>query len=126
MRNSGTYGKGAKGKADRLTSLIVRSRGACEACGESEYRKLQCAHIVPRTFSATRTDEANCLCLCWSCHRKFTDDPFAWVTFVHQHIGEAEYERLRTKARDGVGTKIDWESEAMRLTVAWKRIEAAA
>lgn len=126
MRSGGTYGKGAKGKADRLFSLIVRSDGICRSCGDRDYRKLQCAHIIPRTFSATRTDEANAMCLCWSCHRRYTDDPFAWVSFVDATIGREEYDRLKTKAREGVGTKVDWESEAMRLTVAWKRIEAAA
>ena len=126
MRSTGTYAKGSKGKADRLLSLIVRSRGRCESCGDTEYRKLQCAHIVPRTFSATRTDEANCLALCWSCHRRFTDDPFAWVHFVHSLIGEAGYDALKTKAREGVGVKVDWEAEAQRLADAWKRIEQAA
>lgn len=120
------YGKGPKGKATRLHSLIVRSRGACESCGVRDYGKLQCAHIVPRGFAWTRTDEANALCLCASCHKRFTDDPFAFVAFVTEHIGVEEYERLRTKAREGVNRKFDWESEAMRLTIEWKRIEAAA
>ena len=124
MRNRGTYGKGSKGKADRLTSLIVRSRGVCEACGERAYEKLQCAHIVPRTFSATRCDETNCLALCWSCHRRFTDDPFAWVAFVHAYIGEENYQRLRDRAREGVGVKVDWDAVASDLAERWKRIEA--
>jgi hypothetical protein len=123
MRNRGTYGKGAKGKADRLTSLLARSRGRCESCGDTTYEKLQCAHVVPRTFSATRCDLSNVLALCWSCHRRFTDDPFAWVSFVHSYLGEVEYQRLRDKARTGVGVKVDWEAVAADLAEQWGRVE---
>jgi hypothetical protein len=126
MRNKGTYGKGSKGKADRLLSLVVRSRGICAACGETDYSKLQCAHIVPRTFSATRTDETNCFALDWKCHRRFTDNPFEWVSFVERTIGRVEYERLMRKARDGVGTKVDWDAEVARLAEVWKSIEEKA
>ena len=126
MRNRGTYGKGSKGKADRLFSLIIRSEGSCRSCGERDYSKLQCAHIIRRTYSATRTDEANAMPLCWSCHRRFTDDPFAWVAFVLSLIGEDEYERLDRKAKDGVGVKVDWDAEAARLDAIWKRLEKAA
>jgi hypothetical protein len=126
VRNRGTYGKGAKGKADRLLSLVVRSRGVCQACGETDYSKLQCAHIVPRTFSATRTDEANCFALCARDHRRFTDNPFEWVSFVERTIGRPEYDRLMLKAREGVGIKVDWDAEAERLAGVWKTLEAAA
>lgn len=116
MRDRGTYAKGNRGKADRLFSLIVRSRGACEACGEREYRKLQTAHIVRRAYSATRTDEDNALCLCWSCHRRFTDDPIAWVRFLEQHIGTFEMDRLRQKAEGGVKAgALFWQDELARL-----------
>lgn len=126
MRNTGTYGKGAKGKADKLFSLIIRSAGRCAACGDNDYRKLQCAHIVSRRYSVTRTDEDNAVALCWGCHRRFTDDPFAWVTWVYGYMGEEAYEALRVKARDGVGTKVDWSAEADRLAAIWKRIEGRA
>lgn len=126
MRNTGTYGKGAKGKADRLFSLIIRSEGMCRSCGEREYRKLQCAHVIPRRYSVTRTDESNAMALCWSCHRRFTDDPFAWVSFIFSTLGEAEYDRLKVKAREGVGVKVDWEAEAARLDAIWQRINKGA
>lgn len=116
MRDTGTYAKGPKGKADRLFSRIVRSRGACEACGDNDYRKLQCSHIVRRAFNATRCDEDNALALCWSCHRRFTDDPIAWVRFLDEQIGRYELDRLREKANAGVKAgKTFWADEVARL-----------
>lgn len=120
------YGRGAKGKATRLHSLIVRARGRCERCGDTRPDTLQCAHIVKRVFAHTRTDEANAFCLCASCHRHLENEPFEFVAFVVSRIGEAEYERLRTKAREGVNRKFDWNAEAARLEAVWKQMEAAA
>lgn len=116
MRDTGTYAKGDRGKADKLFSLIVRSRGACEACGESEYRKLQTMHIIRRAYSATRCDEDNALCGCWKCHRRFTDDPISWVDFLDVYIGRSEVDRLRQKAEAGVkGGSTFWADEVARL-----------
>lgn len=116
MRDRGTYAKGDKGKADRLFSLIVRSRGVCEACGDNDYRKLQCAHIVRRAFSATRCYEPNALALCWTCHRRFTDDPIAWVRFLDDRFGPQHLEQLRRMAEAGVKAgKSYWSDEVARL-----------
>lgn len=114
------YGKGAKGKATRLHAQIVRARGRCERCGIVD-DTLQCAHIVARSFMATRTDENNAWCLCASCHWKLTGDPFLHVQFAIQTHGEDGYELLRVKAREGVGRKVDWDIEAARLTARWKQ-----
>ena len=111
------YGKGPKGKATRLHSLVVRSRGACENCGEGDYAKLQCAHVVGRRFNAVRTDEANAFCLCWKCHRHFTAWPLEFAAFVISKIGQDEYDRLKAKAEAGV--KVNdafWLAEVERLS----------
>ena len=110
------YGKGAKGRATKLHAELVRSRGRCERCGAvGEAAFLQCAHIVPRGFSHTRTDLANAWCLCASCHAILTNDPFLHVMFANATIGETAYEALRKKAQDGVRVKFDWEAEVVRL-----------
>lgn len=107
------YGTGAKGKATKLHSQIVRARGACERCGSTS--SLQCAHIVGRMFSWTRTDENNAWCLCGTCHHYLSHNPFEHVQFAHKTHGEDGYAALRQKAYDGVNRKFDWDAELARL-----------
>jgi hypothetical protein len=110
------YGKGAKGKATRLHSLVVRARGACERCGESDYSKLQCAHIVSRRFNNTRTDETAAWCLCWTCHRRLTEWPNEHVAFAWRTIGADAYAELRARAlSDRKWKDADWRAECERL-----------
>lgn len=105
--------KGAKAKCDTLFSKIIRSRGVCESCGESDYRKLQCAHIISRRYSSTRTDEFNAYSLCWTCHRRFTDWPREFSHFITETIGSDKYEELSRKSQDY--KKMDWDAELVRL-----------
>lgn len=109
------YGKGAKGKATRLHSLVVRHRGACQRCGSM--KNLQCAHIISRKFSATRTDERNAWCLCASCHRRLTDWPNEHMAFVYVTIGEELFEVLKRRALDNPRPwrECDWQEEVNRL-----------
>jgi hypothetical protein len=118
-----SYGKGAKGKATVLHSKIVRSRGHCERCGGHE--RLQCAHIVRRTYSHTRTDTANAWCLCASCHFKVDGDAYEFTQLVKATVGEEFWQHLRKKAQDGVRVKFDWDAELERLQDVWAGIEAS-
>ena len=109
------YGKGSKGKATRLHSLVVRSRGSCERCGSGN--GLQCAHIISRRYSATRTDEVNAWCLCAGCHMRLTQHPYEHMEFVAQTIGMDRFDVLRAKAEAGVKTNdAFWQGEVERLT----------
>ncbi len=114
--------KGPKGKADRLFSQLIRSRGVCVKCGEQEYAKLQTMHIVSRRYTATRVDETNALCGCWKCHRYFTDNPVEWSLFLENTIGLAEYLRLKDKALQGVRQKVDWDTEVLRLKALLEQV----
>jgi hypothetical protein len=105
--------KGDKGKCDVLASKIVRSIGYCEKCGEQEYKKLTCSHIVGRRYSATRTDLDNLQCLCYSCHYYFENWPKEFSRWITKTIGIEKYEELKTKAE--VPTKMDWTAERKRL-----------
>ena len=107
------YGKGAKGKATKLHSKIVRTRGVCERCGETEYAKLQACHIISRTYSATRTLDENLWCLCATCHARLTKWPREHSHFITETIGSERYEVLRRKAE--TVTKMDWDAEYERL-----------
>src|SRR5687767_11227967 len=106
---STTYGRGARGRATKLHSLVVRSRGKCERCGETDYSKLQTAHVIPRRYAATRTDERNAFCMCARCHMRLTEWPNEFMAFISETIGLDEFHRLREKALSV--TKVDWEAE---------------
>jgi hypothetical protein len=111
------YAKGPKGKADRLFSLVVRARGACERCGESDYSKLQCAHIRRREFVATRTMELNAWCLCAGCHLLTHAEADEFMDLVEQTIGLETYFELKTINRESSKRwrAADWEAECVRL-----------
>ena len=108
---SNIYGKGDKGKATRLHALIVRDHGSCERCDSTH--ALQCAHIISRKYSNTRTSLNNAFCLCASCHMYFTDNPVDFGTFTIEKIGEEEYRVLLEQRQ--LTSKVDWKEEAKRL-----------
>ena len=70
-------------KLDLAWSKRVRDKGICEACLRSdELVKLEAAHIVGRSYRATRWVtwltidgktyyDSNGICLCHACHRTF-------------------------------------------------------
>mgnify|MGYP000591407466 CR=1 FL=1 len=120
------YGKGAKGKATKLHSIIIRSLGHCEACDYScgcldKWKhalgcKLQAAHIEGRTASGTRTQLRNAYCFDASCHRKFTDKPLTFSRFVTGTWAQSYRDRLLELSRPQTkGQKMDWEEEVVRL-----------
>lgn len=112
------YGKGAKGKADKLFSKIVRIDGKCQRCGSTD--NLQCAHIISRKYSATRTDLLNAWCLCSRCHRRLTDWPREHSHYITETIGSAKYDELRSKAEQV--TKMNWDDEYERLKEVAKQL----
>lgn len=89
-------------KADKLWSLIVRSRGRCEACGGGDGPGrfvLQGAHGFSRRYRGTRWLPINGFCLCSGCHVSFTHDPLAWDGWLRNVWGESVYSELRAKAQ---------------------------
>lgn len=94
---SDIYGKGHKGKATKLHSLVVRTVGICERCGGVD--NLQCAHIVSRRYNHTRTDLRNAFCLCAKCHLHFTYHPVEFGRFVEERIGKELYDELYKQAQ---------------------------
>lgn len=118
-----SYGKGDKAAATKLHSLIVRSRGRCERCGDTNYSKLQCAHIIRRRYSSTRTDESAAWALCWTCHDRVDNHPDDFMLLVEQTIGLDAYFALKAKAERP--TKVDWQAERARLKALLQELEAA-
>ena len=101
----------AKDKATKLHSELVRARGECQSCGSVEH--LQCAHIISRRYSNTRTRLDNALCLCAKCHLHYTEWPLSFTAFVVETVGADKYNELRQAALRSA--KVDWPAELERL-----------
>ena len=134
-----SYGSGAKGRATKLHSQIVRSIGYCENSEECGYEecpcedkwkhtrdcKLQCAHIEGRTASGTRTQLRNAYSLCASCHFTFGVKPLTFSRFVTTTWAQEHRQTLIELSRPMVtGQKMDWEWELDRLQEVQKRIKS--
>lgn len=87
-------------KADALFSLIVRARGKCQwhAIVGTCSGPLQCAHGIGRIYRSVRWDERNAFALCAGAHVWTTHHPLEWNQFMHDEMGEAALEALKTKA----------------------------
>lgn len=83
-----------KGKCDAIYSEIIKLKagGKCEETGATAY--LQCSHIVPRIYHATRWDLENALCLHRNRHKYYTHHPVEWRRFV----GERKFRELEERA----------------------------
>lgn len=121
--------KGAKAKADKLFSEIIRSLGYCEAEGwptpelaRSCSAQLQTAHIVTRKRSATRTDLRNAFCLCFSHHRYFTDFPREFSHFISDTWAAGYYDQIYWKSN--IPTKVDWQERVDFLSEVQRAINA--
>lgn len=110
--------KGDPGKADFLFSRLVRSRGACERCGAPA---TDTAHIIRRSWSATRCVEDNAWALCRSCHHLVDEWQVEFMRLVDRTIGEARLVELRQSAVAGIkglglSSAMFWRGEVERLT----------
>jgi 5-methylcytosine-specific restriction endonuclease McrA len=112
-----SYGKAAKAKATKLHSLAVRTRDGfrCRWCGvhRDEGKQIQCAHIISRSVSATRTDERNAVALCASCHWSQTKNPLVWARWIEKELGKEHLDDLLERGVPGV--KVNWDAEVERL-----------
>ncbi len=112
-------------EADRLFSLIVRSRGVCEAAGTAPDCKgvLQCCHGFTRGYMSTRWDERHSFCMCAGHHKYFTHKPLQWDEWRREQWGDDLYRELRTLALSGVVVRS--RDVLPRLRERWKQIEAS-
>lgn len=95
VRGLGLCRTHAKIEADRLFSLIIRSRGHCARCRTTT--NLQCAHIVSRRYLSVRWKTVNAFCLCAKDHTWFTHNPLEWELWVYEQIG-CSYDLLKKRA----------------------------
>lgn len=88
----------AKRKLDKLWSTYIRQRDkVCTFC-RSSYGKLDANHIMSRRHTATRWDVRNGNALCFTCHRRYHDDP-AWGAYMAKGlIGKDLFRSLFSEA----------------------------
>lgn len=92
--------------ADKLFSLIVRSKGQCAAhapiasdpFGTGCTQGLQCAHIVSRSYRSVRWSEDNAMPLCARAHVYYTHHALEWEAFVTERMGAADFASLKARA----------------------------
>lgn len=114
-------------RADKFFSLYIRDRDRIcqtrnlrpESCERDRF--LQCAHIVSRSYLATRLDPGNALGLCRSCHTYYTNHPLEWEHAIAILCGPLYLDRIKTRALDGARNAIrpDWEAEADKWESEW-------
>ena len=116
-----------RNKADRIFSLIIRSRGQCERCGQKPPKvKLETSHVFSRRYAWIRTDENNAFCLCSGCHRFVTANPTEHANFARGRwaaAGMPQAEDVLMVARDsGKLPSGFWEDEYSRLVEVADRL----
>jgi hypothetical protein len=61
-----------------------------------------CSHVHTRKHRSTRWNaNFGAVCLCAKCHRRFTDFPVEWGTFLRGYMGDSNYEEAK---------RLAWES----------------
>ena len=119
-----------KHRKDRAWSEAVKAKGPCVAIGQF-FRTVEMvtiefddgsrekwesvsfpthvcagpidpAHVMSRTFPATRHEVANGVPICRAAHDWFTVRPKAWESFCRQLLGDQEYDRLDAKAHGNI------------------------
>jgi len=104
--------------ADKAFSLAVRHarRHTCEHCKRTQfdgYPKMELAHIYGRANKSVRWDTLNGLCLCHTCHAKFTANPLDFEKWLRVYFGSGYMELLNEKRH-----QIQKTTEAYRQEVA--------
>lgn len=98
---------------DRRMRKYIHARGRCERCGQTN-GPFECAHIIRRRYSWTRTDERNAWCLCRDCHDTVDTYTSYFNKLVEATIGWDLFAELETQSMRR--EKFDWKTELER----WK------
>ena len=85
----------------------MRAGWLCEETNAKE--NLQCAHIISRSYFATRWDFDNAICLSASRHAYYTFRPIEWHRFIDEKF-PGRYARLEKRALPYRG----WSREELR------------
>jgi 5-methylcytosine-specific restriction endonuclease McrA len=110
-----------KKQATDAWGVWVRSRGYCQSDRPEHKGYLQAAHIISRSYGATRTDPENGLCLCAGCHLFYTNRPIEWEDWV-EFRWPGLLDELKQKAR--THAKVNWRIAADYWKQAAEGVEA--
>src|SRR3990167_8572421 len=102
-------------KCDQYFSEIIRMRaGKCEETNGTF--RLNCAHIISRSYKATRWDFDNAICLQQDRHMFYTTHPVEWEKFIIKNLSRSKYEELQDRAIQYQSRSIeDYEQLAAKL-----------
>ena len=83
--------------ADKWFSDVVRAKSAytCENCHQKG--RMECCHIFGRAAKSVRWSLDNAVCMCHSCHRKYTENPLEFTNWLETYLGKGHLEILREK-----------------------------
>jgi hypothetical protein len=82
---------------DTLYSKIIRKeRPICECCRINS--STQVHHYFGRGKKSVRFDDKNIWSVCFTCHRKFEEDPEFSKMMMLRRLGEKEYNNLCLKS----------------------------
>lgn len=119
-------------KRDRLDALfsdLVRERAGyqCENCGviPEDTARVHCAHIISRKYKCNRWFPGNAVCLCATCHARFTDHPWEFSTFLDRTVGRGALELLNERMRSNIKySKLDQAEMRKHYGAELKRMRA--
>ena len=85
--------------ADKHFSLCVRERAGWVSEYSGQGGRMECCHIYGRRSAITRWDGMNAVCLTHAEHRKFTENPADFMSWLNSYLGEGHMEILNEKRR---------------------------
>lgn len=106
---SGLCRKHLKMECDRMFSLAIRQRGACESGRKTHSGALQCAHGFSRRYLSVRWNDHNAWALCAGCHVFYTHHPIEWDDWLCNTWGLALYGVMKGMALQ-TEVKVDMEA----------------
>ena len=86
-------------KVDTIFAKCIRERddNTCQWCGRQD-GTMNCSHIFGRRHAATRWQPDNAVCKCFSCHRKWHENPVEGFRWLETYLGQGMIDILREKA----------------------------
>lgn len=106
-----------KKELDSIFSKYIRERdkGECYTCGLKRLPKeMQAGHFVPRQYLATRFDEINVHCQCYSCNMLYNGQPSAYALRLERDYGKGTVERLEASRQVTTKLSIPWYQEKIQ------------
>jgi len=99
---------------DALFSKMIRQKNPiCEVCHRA--RSSQVHHFKGRRYQSVRFSKENAWAVCFTCHRKFHEDPEWGVMKMKQRLGE-DYDKFILKA-SYVCRRKDVDKKAIQLWI---------